>query len=410
MNSPPLPDYRFQLVLNRHLVPEARYGESQRKLFDTPDFAAARAIISKWPGYHQTPLYSLDGLAEAAAVAVVHYKDESTRFGLHSFKPLGGAYAVTRLLDREIRRRSGRDDIDINAIALGRYKAIASAITVTAATDGNHGRSVAWGARMTGCRCVIFIHQTVSQAREQAIAALGAEVRRMPGTYDDAVRAAQQAAQLDDWYLVQDTTDGNDIATTLDVMHGYTLLAAEACDALPYEQAPTHVFLQAGVGGMAAAVLAYLWQRYGSARPQCILVEPEQAACCYLSIKAGQIEDAPGELDSIMAGLACGEVSSLAWQILEPGASAALTVSDEAAEDCMRALADCRWSGRPVVAGESAVAGLAGFIAVAANTEVRTELGLNSASRVLLFGTEGATDGASYRRIVGRDAESVHAN
>jgi diaminopropionate ammonia-lyase len=404
-----LPDYWFELAPNRGVQQTAAYGAAQRRLFDEADFATARRIISHWPGYGETPLHSLDRLASMAGVSDVHYKDESERFGLRSFKPLGGAYAVTRLLAREIARRGG-SPVDTDAICRGAYQDITRQITVTAATDGNHGRSVAWGARMTGCRSVVFIHETVSEGRAQAIAALGAEVRRISGTYDDAVRAAQRAAEQDDWYLVQDTTDGQAVETTLDVMHGYTLLAAEACDQLPYDAPPTHVFLQAGVGGMAAAVIAYLWSRYGSDRPISLLVEPDLAACCYRTIAAGRPTLAEGALDSIMAGLACGEISTLAWEILEPGAFAAMQIKDEAAADCMRALADSRFADHPIVAGESAVAGLAGFIASAGNPEARRMLRIDGHSRILLFGTEGATDPEAYERLVGRSADTIRVH
>lgn len=401
-----LPDYPFELTLNATVAPAADYPDSLRQWFDRQHFDTAREVISQWPAYSPSPLHSLTGLARALEVESLYYKDESQRFGLGSFKPLGGAYAVTRLLTRLIRQRSG-ETVDAGDLLLGRYADLVSNITVTAATDGNHGRSVAWGARQCGCNCVIYIHQHVSSQREQAIQSLGAEVIRLPGTYDDSVRQAYQSAKAPDWYIIQDTTDGDEIETTMDVMHGYTLLADEALQQIPQQQWPTHIFLQAGVGGMAAAVLACFWDRMGEQRPIAILTEPGSAACCFLSMQAGQPQIAPGELETIMAGLACGEISSLAWEVLKIGAHAALAIDDRSAADCMRLLAECRYDDRPIVAGESAVAGLVGLIAVMQDATAREQLGLDQHSRVLVFGTEGATDPEMYRSIVGKSAEEV---
>ena len=406
-----LPNYWFELTGNPGFQPTAEYGAEQRAIFDAESHQAARRTISAWPGYRPTPLRSLAGTARAAGVAAIHYKDESGRFGLGSFKPLGGAYAVARLLVDEIGKRAPGTQVKVEDVIAGRYAGFASDITVTAATDGNHGRAVAWGARMFGCRCVIFIHQTVTRGREQAIAAFGAEVRRNPGTFDDAVRTARQTAQREGWFVIPDTSDsgdiGGDIEAPRNVMRGYTLLLAEALEQLPPAEPPTHLFLQAGVGGMAAATVAQLWQRFGSARPRVILVEPKTAACWYLSLQAGRPVKAEGDLESIMAGLACGEVSRLAWTVLAPGAMAAMKIDDAAASDCMRLLADGRYGDPPIVAGESAVAGLAGLLAVAGNENARRSLALDSGSRVLLFGTEGATDPVTYAEIVGRAAEAV---
>lgn len=402
-----LPNYWFELVENPCAQRDAPYGAEQKAIFDADSHLAARQTISAWPGYAPTPLHSLSGVADAAGVASIHYKNESARFGLGSFKPLGGAYAVACLLISEIEKRIPGATPNVADIIEGRYAGITSSVTVTAATDGNHGRAVAWGARMFGCRCVIFIHETVTAGREMAIAAYGAEVRRNPGTFDDAVRTAQQTAQQQGWFVIPDTTDGSIIEAPRNVMRGYTILVAEALEQLPYDGPPTHLFLQVGVGGMAAATVAQLWQVYGSARPRVILVEPQTAACWYLSLEAGRPVTAEGDLESIMAGLACGEVSQLAWMLLAPGACAAMKIDDTAAADCMRLLADSRYGDPPIVAGESAVAGLAGLLAVAADEKSRQSLALDSSSRVLLFGTEGATDPDTYQRIVGRTAEQV---
>ena len=195
-------------------------------------------------------------------VASLYYKDESSRFGLGSFKPLGGAYAVASLLQKQIGERQGGRNPDISELLAGKHRHTAIDITVTAATDGNHGRSVAWGAQLFGCRCIIFIHETVTDAREHAIADYGAEVIRTAGTFDDAVRKAGETAKEQGWHVIPDTSDGTAIEAPRNVMQGYTLMAAEAIEQLPENRAPTHLFLQAGVGGMAAAACAQFWQTF----------------------------------------------------------------------------------------------------------------------------------------------------
>jgi diaminopropionate ammonia-lyase len=349
------------------------YGARQRAVLNRAGFEAARAEIASWSGYAQTPLVSLPEIARAAGVARVDYKDESGRFGLGSFKALGGAYAVLRQI-----RAAGRP---------------AKEIVVTCATDGNHGRSVAWGARRFGCGCVIYVHETVSRGRADAIAAYGAEVRRVSGTYDDAVRQAARDAGANGWIVVSDTSYPGYVDIPRDVMQGYTVMADEALAARA--AAPTHVFVQAGVGGLAAAICGHFWEALGDARPRTIVVEPDRAACLFESAGQGRAANIGGALDTAMAGLACGETSLLAWEILEEGASDFLTATDEAAFAAMRLLAP------GIVAGESAVAGLAGLLGAAARPELVKSLGLDSNSRVLLIGSEGDTDPELYRKIVG---------
>lgn len=366
-----------------------------------------RREITTWPGYTPTPLHQLDGLARAAGVAALWYKDEGDRFGLGSFKALGGAYAVERLLIAEIARRTGETARTADLLA-GRYRDITDAITVTCATDGNHGRSVAWGAQTFGCRCVIYIHATVSPGRANAIARYGAEVVRTAGNYDESVRQAARDATTHGWFVVSDTSYPGYLDVPKDVMQGYTLMADEAAQQLANKR-PTHIFIQGGVGGMAAAVCARFWQLHGAERPKMVVVEPDRAACLYESARAGQPVAIHGDLDTVMAGLACGEVSLLAWDILQPGVDAFMTVDDEAALACMRLLAAGVGGDGPIVAGESAVAGLAGCLGALADPALTVQLDLGPNSRVLLFGSEGDTDPELYRQIVGRDAQTVRA-
>jgi len=262
---------------------------------------------------------------------------------------------------------------------------------------------------MFGCRCVIYINEAVTPAREQAIAAYGAEVRRHPGSFDDAVHHAFETARREGWHVIPDTSDGNIVRAPQDVTQGYAVMAAEAIEQLPGGAPPTHVFLQTGVGGMAAAVCAEFWRAFGSDRPMTILVEPEQAACWFASLANGRPTAVTGNIDSFMSGLACGEISELAWEILQPGAHAAMVIADEAAEAAMRLLAEGHKGDPRLVGGESGVAGLAGLVTAALDADARRTLGLDTASRVIVLGSEGATDEEMYQRVVGRAWQEVAA-
>jgi diaminopropionate ammonia-lyase len=365
------------VLMNPSLDRTSAYGPTEQAVLSLEVFGEARQVISRWDGYRPTPLRRLPEIAAECGVAEILYKDESKRFGLKSFKALGGAYAVERLV-----------------AARG-----ADGLVVSCATDGNHGRSVAWGARRFGAKAVIYVHEGVSQGRADAIAAFGADVIRAGAHYDESVRLAAEAADAHGWVIVSDTSWPGYEDIPRDVMSGYGLISAEA-----EEQGarPTHVFVQGGVGGLAASVLAYWWERHGTARPVVTVVEPIAADCLYRSAEAGARTVVHGDLDTIMAGLACGEPSMLAWTLLARGADAFQAIPDEAAADTMRALARLG-----VVGGESGVAGLAGLRALADDQAAREALGLTADSRVLVIGSEGATDPAVYRSIVGRSAEEV---
>ena len=381
----------------------ASYPEECKLVLSRARFAEAACEVSSWPGYAPTPLVALPGLATKAGIARLWYKDEGGRFGLGSFKALGGAYAVFRLLAGEICKRTGASHVTAADLLAGRHREIVAGITVTCATDGNHGRSVAWGARMFGCRCVIYIHALVSEGRRAAIARYGAEVVRSQGNYDDSVRQAAGDAVRNGWWVVSDTSYDGYMDVPRDVMQGYAIMVDEALRQLPTGERPTHVFVQGGVGGLAAAACAHLWETLGADRPRFVVVEPDQADCLYRSAENGQPTAVHGELDTLMAGLACGEVSLLAWQILDSGADDFMTVTDAAAVDCMRLLAEGVAADPGIVAGESAVAGLAGMLAAA---ELR-ELGVDENSRVLVFGTEGDSDPELYRQLVGVGSAQV---
>lgn len=365
----------------------------------------AMRLISSWAGYAPTPLVPLASLAADLGVAEIRYKDEGGRFGLGSFKALGGAHAVFRLLKAELERRTGAP-VDAEALASGALAHAVADITVTCATDGNHGRSVAWGARLFGAACVIFVHATVSEGRAETIRGYGAQVIRTPGTYDDSVREAARAAAENGWFVVSDTSYPGYVDVPRDVMQGYAVMVEEAIVASPTR--PTHVFVQGGVGGLAAAVTAHLWETFGAETPTVVVVEPLAAACLLESARAGRATAVGGDLDTLMAGLACGEPSLIAWPILEAGVTAFMAIPDTAAVDAMRLLASGR-AGSPIVGGESGVAGLAGLMVAAEHPDWRAAIGLDAEARVLLFGSEGDTDAELYTRLVGRSGDAVRA-
>ena len=375
----------FRVLTNPH------HGVPGVVTLNAAGYRRARAEITAWPGYAPTPLVALPGVAAQAGVAAVHLKDEAGRFGLGSFKALGGAYAVLGVLRAELARRGVAAHVTAAELEGGAHRAAAGEVVVTCATDGNHGRSVAWGAQRFGARCVIFVSESVSEGRVGAIARFGAEVRRVPGTYDDAVRMAAATAAREGWTVVSDTSWPGYTEIPREVMQGYRLMVDEALDQMP--AAPTHVFIQVGVGGVGASVAVQARARLG-AGAALVVVEADQAACLLLSAEAGRLTAAPGALETVMAGLACGEPSLLAWGELERSASAFVAIPDEAAVGAMRLL-----KGLGVVSGESGAAGLGALLAVAADAGARASVGLGAESRVLLFSTEGATDPELYARL-----------
>lgn len=394
---------RFEVA---HASPRGPYPDALRATLSHEAGKEALSTISAWRGYAETPLVSLDALAAQTGVSRIFYKQEAGRFGLGSFKALGGAYAVYRLLAAMIESETGNRPAPQDILD-GRYADIVSRVTVTCATDGNHGRSVAWGARMFGCKSVIFIHATVSQAREHAIASYGAEVIRTVGNYDDSVREAARMAVENNWHVVSDTSYPGYTDVPRNVMQGYSVMADEAGRQLG-DLHPTHIFIQGGVGGLAAAVTAHFWETHGPDAPVVTVVEPETAACLLESAVAGKPTAVGGDLETIMAGLACGEPSIIAWPILAGGASAFMAIPDHVVADAMRLLASGE-AGARLVGGESGVAGLAGYLVAAAQPEWRRQLGLDENSVVLFFGSEGDTDPELYQSIVGRSARAVEA-
>jgi diaminopropionate ammonia-lyase len=381
----------------RHLAGSPTFDQAAFSVLSTQDFADAAAEISQWAGYSPTPLYELRDLAADMGIADILYKHEGTRFGLGSFKALGGAYAAQKLLRRELSRRTGAE-LSLEDVRKAAYAREAGKITLVSATDGNHGRSLAWGCRRFGSRCHIYIHANVSSGRERAMLDLGAEVTRISGDYDESVVRCRQDAAANGWFVVSDTSWPGYTETPRDVMAGYGVMIREV-----YEQAgepPTHVFVQGGVGGLAAATAASLRQLWGAASPRVIVVEPDLAGCLFESARQGRCVAVAIESETIMAGLSCGEPSPLAWEVIRSEVSDFLMIDDRIIPPTIRRLARPEGNDPAVEAGESGVAGLAALINAAGSDELRERLELDARSRVLLIGSEGVTDPEIFAGIM----------
>ena len=353
-----------------------------------------------------TPLHGLPTLARELGIASIYCKDEGGRLALGSFKALGGSYALVRLVLEAAARQLGRP-VEVSEFGEPQVRTVAGGLTFGCATDGNHGRSVAAGAQMVGARAVIFVHEGVSLQRIAAIQQFGAEVIRVPGTYDDAVAEAARRCADEGWTVVSDTAwPGYEKIPGL-VMQGYTALVREALQSVP--ELPTHVFVQAGVGGLAAAVAGHLMETLGERRPRFIVVEPVRAACLLESARAGRPVRIGHGARTVMAMLECYEPSLVAWRVLSRAADAFMTVDEEDAVAIMRRLARPPEGDPPIVAGESGGVGLAGLARAAKDEAIRTALSLDAGSRVLVINTEGATDPDRYRELVGATPAEILA-
>lgn len=366
--------------------------------------ATVQRFLAARPGHAATPLHALPGLARELGLRSLHVKDEGFRQGLGSFKALGGAYAVIRLVLEAAQRQLQRE-VDVAELHSPAVQAVAAAMTFACATDGNHGRSVAQGARQVGARAVIFVHGAVSAPRVAAIAGFGAEIMRVDGTYDDSVAEAARVAAARGWTIVSDTSwQGYERIPRL-VMQGYTAMVHEALQQIG--EPPTHVFVQAGVGGVAAAVGAFLALHGGRGRPIFTVVEPARAACLFAAAKAGAAHRIAAGEPTVMAMLECYDPSPVAFAILCHVADGFITAEDDDAIAVMNLLARPRPGDPAIVSGESGAAGLAGVLCALRDPAATAALGLDAASRVLVFNTEGATDAARYAELVGLQPEAV---
>lgn len=382
------------------------YPLDLRNIMNIKTAAESKAWLASWDKINvDTPLYDLPGLATELGIKQLKIKDESVRSELGSFKALGAPIALVRLILRTFPEKS----FDPRRLLAGDYKQELATFSVISATDGNHGKGLAAAAQDIGCRCVIVLHANVSVEREEAIAAYGAEIVRITGNYDESVAHAAALAEANKWIVVSDTSyEGYEIIPR-DVMQGYGAIAAEIIDALESGEAFTHVFLQGGVGGLAAGIISYFWEFYESKRPTFVVVEPEQADCLFQSAIQGQAAKATGSVDSVMAGLACGETSPLAWKFLQPAVDFFMTITDDEAVASMRRLAVENGSDIPLVSGESAVAGLSALQRIAQSASLAADIGIDAESRVLLVSTEGATAPKVFQDLVGQSAEQVQA-
>ncbi len=386
------------LIENRSPSRNEDLTESERATVGKDAHKTVLAYLQACPKHAETPLVGLPGLAGSLGVKSIHIKDEGKRLGLVSFKALGGAYAVIRLVQKHAEDKLGRTippaDLQSDAV-----RAVAEDMTVTCATDGNHGRSVAAGARLMGCRCVIYVHAGVSEGRAAAIASFGAEIVRTDGNYDESVEEATRTAEREGWTVVSDTSWPGYQEIPSHVMQGYTVMVDEV-----FRQAPapfTHIFVQGGVGGVAAAFAGNALDRFGRGMPQIIVVEPTRAACLQLSAIRGKRSICDPDEHTFLAMLECYEPSEIAWAILEKSAAFFLDVGEERAMEAFKALAFPA-SGDPNLSiGESGAGGLAGLLEVTANEDDRNILNLGPDSRVLLIGTEGATDPELYNELIG---------
>ncbi len=339
-------------------------------------------LFAQWPGFKSTPLRPLTRLAGELGVGTLWAKDERTRLGLGSFKALGGAYAVLSLASEAASRSTGRR-VSIADLLKGASKA-PSGMTVAAATAGNHGRAVASGAALVGARCVIFVYDGVPEDQIAAIAQYGAEIVRISGVYETAVAECRTRATENGWTIVSDTSWEGYVDIPTRVMEGYTALGAEVVSQLP--QRPTHLFLQAGVGGMAAALAAYSTLAYAPEMPAIVVVEPDAAPCLLASTAAGRPVEVPAGSRTTMGRLECYAPSMIAWNILDGISAAFISISDAQAAEAVRRLAR-----EGIETSPSGAAGLGGVMHVMRDAEARAALRLGPDSRVLIIVTETPT-------------------
>jgi diaminopropionate ammonia-lyase len=341
------------------------------------DIDDAYDIISKWEGYSPTPLLSLNKLSNELNLKNIFYKDENKRFDLKSFKALGGAYAVEKVT-------KGNKDI-----------------VVATATAGNHGRSVSWGARRLGLKCKIFISEFVSEARGKAMSDLGADVIKVKGNYEQSLIECIKQSTENNWQIVQDVAWKDYMIVPKYTMAGYSVMMREIIDQINSEQI-SHIILQAGVGGMAGAMVAGI-ARYLDNIPITLVVEPDSAACVLESIKTGKIEKIDIKRESLMGGMSCGEVSLVPWEILKNSVKHCISLPDDDIAKTMRLLGNSSFSDQSIVAGENSVPGVISLIASCEDQNIKQKLKLDQNSNVLVIGCEGDTDKEMYQKLISQN-------
>ncbi|MGM9917200.1 diaminopropionate ammonia-lyase [Anaerotignum sp.] len=387
----------FDLVWNE----KAAERREDISFFNVEEAEKARNFHSTFSMYQETPLVSLQNLAEKLQVKSIYLKDESKRFGLNAFKVLGASYAIAN----EIGRRIGKEITELSAesILSKETKEKIGDITFVTATDGNHGRGVAWTANKLGQKSVVYMPKGSALERLENIRAEGAEAEITDMNYDDAVRLAQKMAEEKGWIVVQDTAwEGyEDIPRW--IMQGYTTMGHEIMEQIP--EKPTHIFLQAGVGSMAGAMTGFFSNLYKEDKPIIVIVEPAKADCLFQTAKAddGKLHNVTGDMDTIMAGLACGEPCTIGWDVLKGYADAFIRCPEYAAADGMRILASPAKGDTAVTAGESGAAAfgcMANILMDEDLAEWKKLLKLDENAKILCISTEGDTDQKNYRDVV----------
>ena len=334
----------------------------------------AYTTISNWYNYLPTPLIFLNKLSKKLKINQIFYKDESKRFSLKSFKALGGAYAVEKVT------KGNRD------------------IVISTATAGNHGRSVAWGSKRLGLKCKIFISEYVSEFRAKIMRDFGAEVIRVKGNYDNSLKECIKQSKQNNWQIVQDVAWQDYKFVPRLTMAGYSVMMKEISEQIN-NQKISHVILQAGVGGMAAAMVAGI-ARYLNYVPKIIIVEPESASCVLESIKNGKIKKITIKKESLMGGMSCDEVSLVPWEILKNSVDYCVTVSDDYIPKTVKSLANSKFSDEKIVGGECSTPGIVSLVGLCNDIEIRKKINLNENSNVLIFGCEGDADEELYQKLL----------
>ena len=371
------------ILSNGHLWKHTEFIQNKNYSFDKTEILKSLSIkeideaysgISNWKGYSKTPLLELNKLTKELKLNKIFYKDESKRFDLKSFKALGGAYAVEKV-------SKGNKDI-----------------VVATATAGNHGRSVAWGAKRLGIKCKIFISEFVSDARGKAMADLGADVIKVKGNYEKSLIECIKQSTNNDWQIVQDVAWKDYMTVPKYTMAGYTVMMKEIVDQIRNDQI-THIILQAGVGGMAGAMVAGI-ARYLKNIPEIIVVEPDSAACVMESIKTGKIEKIDIERESLMGGMSCGEVSLVPWEILKNSVKYCISLPDDEIAKTMKLLGNASFSDEKIIAGENSAPGVISLITICEDEKIKENLKLDEDSNILFIGCEGDTDQAMYQKLI----------
>ena len=386
-----------------HLVTHSRPGKGAGYSgnYNITKAEEVRRFHRSFPMYAPTPLAVLPETAKMLGIGEIYVKDESHRFGLNAFKVLGGSYAMGNILAKRLGKPLSETGYAV--LTAPETRNTLGDITFTTATDGNHGRGVAWTANTLGQKSVVHMPKGSAQERLNNIRACGAHADIIDGNYDDAVRLSRKEAEENGWVVVQDTSWEGYEEIPAWIMEGYCTMGLEAYEQLP--QKPTHIFLQAGVGSMAGAIAALFASIYQEDRPKIIIVEPNNADCFYRTAKAddGNLHTVTGDMQTIMAGLACGEPCHLAWEILKDCADHFIAFPDWAAAKGMRILGNPLGRDDRVISGESGASAFGCMAAILTQpelAEMKRELALTETSRVLFFSTEGATDRENYRKIV----------